>query len=86
MEYFNFDLSCYNEPINAFNANGRVDANNYNNNYNIKESVNKATEHQINIISRNINCTEVSKIFFSIQNINLLQIGIRNKILNETNS
>jgi len=85
MEYFNFDLSCYNEPINAFNANGRVDANNYNNNYNIKEAVNKATEHHINIISRNINCTEVSKIFFSIQNINLLQIGIRNKILNETN-
>ena len=39
MEYFNFDLSCYNEPINAFNANGRVDANNYNNNYNIHNSV-----------------------------------------------
>ena len=76
----------YNQPINAFNANGRIDAiNNNGNTYNIKKSIENATEYQTNIISRNINCTGVSKVFFSIENINLLQRGIRNKILNETN-
>lgn len=86
MEYYNLDSSCYNQPINAFNANGRIDAiNNNGNTYNIKKSIENATEYQTNIISRNINCTGVSKVFFSIENINLLQRGIRNKILNETN-
>lgn len=64
--------------------NGRVNAYDNNLNYDLKKAVNKATEHQTNIISRNLNCTGVSKIFFSEDNINLLQRGIRNKILNDT--
>jgi len=64
--------------------NGRVNAYDNNLDYDLKKAVNKATEHQTNIISRNLNCTGVSKIFFSEDNINLLQRGIRNKILNDT--
>ena len=64
--------------------NGRVDAVSKVEDYKLNLAIDKATEHQINIISRNLNCTEVSKIYFSIDNINLLQIGIRNKILNDT--
>jgi hypothetical protein len=64
--------------------NGRVDAVSKVEDYRLNQAIDKATEHQINIISRNLNCTEVSKIYFSIDNINLLQKGIRNKILNDT--
>ena len=81
MEYFNFNGD---NPISEL-INGRVNAMDTDNNYKIKKAVDKATEHQSNIISRNLNCTGVSKVFFSMENINLLQTGIRNKILNDTN-
>jgi len=81
MEYFNFNGDNQISEL----INGRVNAMDTNNNYKIKKAVDKATEHQLNIISRNLNCTGVSKVFFSMENINLLQTGIRNKILNDTN-
>lgn len=81
MEYLNFNGD---NPISEL-INGRVNAMDTNNNYKIKQAIDKATEHQSNIISRNLNCTGVSKVFFSMENINLLQTGIRNKILNDTN-
>ena len=65
--------------------NGRVDAITQENDLIIKNANIKASEHQGNIISRNLDYTEVSKVFFSIDNINILQRGIRNKILNVTN-
>jgi hypothetical protein len=64
--------------------NGRVDAVT-NNNMKFNNAVTKASEHQANIISRNLDSTEVSKLFFSLKNIDILQQGIRNKILNVTN-
>ena len=80
MEYLELDngdnLECMNH------LNGRVDAiTNNNNNLNFNNAIIKASEHQTNIISRNIDSTEVSKLFFSLKNIDLLQQGIRNKIL-----
>ena len=86
MEYLELDngdnLECMNH------LNGRVDAitnnNNNNKNLNFNNAIIKASEHQTNIISRNIDSTEVSKLFFSLKNIDLLQQGIRNKILNVT--
>lgn len=84
MEYLELDEG--NPTLNRMNfLNGRVDAINNTNTLDIKKAVVKASEHQANIISRNLDCTEVSKIFFSLDNINLLQRGIRNKILNVTN-
>jgi hypothetical protein len=65
--------------------NGRVNAITNVNNYNIKAVPEKSSENNTNIISRNINCTDVSSIFFSNSNVDLLQLGIRNKILNMTN-
>jgi hypothetical protein len=64
--------------------NGRVNAITNVNNYNIKTAPEKSSENNTNIISRNINCTDVSSIFFSDSNVDLLQLGIRNKILNMT--
>jgi hypothetical protein len=64
--------------------NGRVNAITNVNNYNIKTVPEKSSENNTNIISRNINCTDVSSIFFSDSNVDLLQLGIRNKILNMT--
>ena len=64
--------------------NGRVNAITNVNNYNFKNVIENTTENNTNIISRNINCTDVSSIFFSDNNIDLLQLGIRNKILNMT--
>jgi len=81
MDYFELNDD---NPITEL-INGRVNAYDNNLNYDLKKAINKATEHQTNIISRNLNCTQVSKIFFSQENINLLQMGIRNKILNNTN-
>jgi hypothetical protein len=83
MEYL--DLDTTNTGFNGMNSlNGRVNAVSQVTDYRFEKAVDKATEHQINIISRNLNCTEVSKMYFSIDNINLLQRGIRNKILNDT--
>ena len=62
--------------------NGRVNAITPVNNYNLTETTEISTESTRNIISRNINCTDVSSIFFSDNNVNILQTGIRNKILN----
>ena len=82
MEYLELDES--NPILHRMNfLNGRVDATN-DSALNIEKARVKASEHQINVISRNLDCTEVSKIFFSIDNIDLLQQGIRNKILNDT--
>jgi hypothetical protein len=83
MEYF--DLDSQNDDFNSGESfNGRVNAISKVTDYNFDKAVDKATEHQINIISRNLNCTEVSKVYFSMDNINLLQTGIRNRILNDT--
>jgi hypothetical protein len=82
MEYF--DLYEDSELSDNNLMNGRVNAMTKVNNYKLEKSVLKATEHQTNIISRNLNCTGVSKLFFSMENISLLQSGIRNKILNDT--
>jgi len=83
MEYFELDEG--NPTLNRMNfINGRVDATNNTNTLDIKKAVVKASEHQANIISRNLDCTAVSNVFFSLDNINLLQRGIRNKILNIT--
>jgi hypothetical protein len=83
MEYLELDES--NPVLHRMNfLNGRIDATNKST-LNIDKARVKASEHQINVISRNLDCTEVSKIFFSIANIDLLQKGIRNKILNDTN-
>jgi hypothetical protein len=84
MEYLELDEK--NPILNRINfLNGRVDAISNNNNLNIEKANIKASEHQGNIISRNLDSTDVSKIFFSVDNINILQRGIRNKILNMTN-
>ena len=84
MEYLKLDES--NPILHRMNfLNGRVDAISNNNNLNIEKANIKASEHQGNIISRNLDSTDVSKIFFSVDNINILQRGIRNKILNMTN-
>lgn len=66
--------------------NGRVNAlDNVPNFLSIDRNIPANTESPQNITSRNLNCTAVSDMFFSVDNINLLQIGIRNKILNDTN-
>lgn len=62
--------------------NGRVNALMPVNNYNFTATAEIPTESTANIISRNMNCTDVSAIFFSDTNVNLLQTGIYNKILN----
>ena len=62
--------------------NGRVNALMPVNNYNFTATAEIPTENTANIISRNMNCTDVSSIFFSDNNVNLLQRGIYNKILN----
>jgi hypothetical protein len=82
MEYLELDEENSLKDTNLLN--GRVDAVTINN-LRFNNAVNKASEHQANIISRSLDCTEVSKLFFSLNNIDLLQQGIRNKILNVTN-
>jgi hypothetical protein len=82
MEYLELDEENSLKDTNLLN--GRVDAVTINN-LKFNNAFNKASEHQGNIISRSLDCTEVSKLFFSLKNIDLLQQGIRNKILNVTN-
>lgn len=65
--------------------NGRVNAVSAVMNYNFKTTPENTTENNTNLISRNMNCTDVSAIFLSDDNVNLLQGGIRNKILNLSN-
>jgi len=65
--------------------NGRVNAISEVINYNLKATPEKITENNTNLISRNMNCTDVSAVYFSDTNVNLLQTGIRNKILNLSN-
>jgi hypothetical protein len=65
--------------------NGRVNAVMPVDNYNFKAYQETQSENNTNLISRNINCTGVSAIFFSDDNVELLQLGIRNKILNLSN-
>ena len=64
--------------------NGRVNAFTPVDNYNIKVASQSLTENNTNLVSRNLNCTDVSSVFFSNNNIDLLQLGIRNRILNDT--
>lgn len=82
MEYLELDEENSLKDMNYLN--GRIDAITINN-LKFDNAINKASEHQANIISRNLDSTEVSKLFFSLKNIDLLQQGIRNKILNVTN-
>jgi len=71
---------------NYMSLNGLVNAfDNVPNLLSIERNVTKNTENPQNITSRNTNCTAVSAMFFSVDNIELLQMGIRNKILNDTN-
>jgi len=65
--------------------NGRVNAISEVINYNLKATPEKITENNTNLISRNMKCTDVSAVYFSDTNVNLLQTGIRNKILNLSN-
>lgn len=66
--------------------NGRVNAyDGIQNNLNFKKNYQINTESPQNVTSRNLNCTRVSELFFSTDNIDLLQLGIRNKILNKSN-
>jgi hypothetical protein len=65
--------------------NGRVNAITQVINYNLKTTPDNLTENNTNLISRNMNCTDVSAVFFSDHNVNLLQQGIRNKVLNVSN-
>lgn len=65
--------------------NGRVNAVSAVASYNFKTTQDNTTENNTNLISRNMNCTDVSAIFLSDDNVNLLQTGIRNKILNLSN-
>jgi hypothetical protein len=65
--------------------NGRVNAyGNTPNTYNIEKQYQAVSESPQNITSRNLNCTAVSSMFFSADNMDILQLGIRNRILNET--
>lgn len=65
--------------------NGRVDASFGNNNFNFINQRNNISENPTNITSRNKSCTKLSDLYFSMDNINILQYGIRNRILNESN-
>jgi len=65
--------------------NGRVNAISEVAGYKFKATPENTTENNTNLISRNMNCTDVSAIFFSDTNVDLLQVGIRNKILNLSN-
>lgn len=65
--------------------NGRVNATYDSTKLNYVNEKNYSTENPTNITSRNTSCTKLSDIYFSNDNINILQLGIRNKILNESN-
>jgi hypothetical protein len=65
--------------------NGRVNAMGDVPAYQYPEPDRTVTENPNNITNRNLECSEVSSIFFSAQNIDLLQTGMRNQILNMSN-
>lgn len=69
---------------NFFYLNGRVNALDKVDNYKLKIDNINITENPRNITSRNLQRSGVSELFFSTENMELLQIGIRNKILNES--
>jgi hypothetical protein len=70
---------------NYYYLNGRVNAlGNTPNTYNLQKEQRIVSESPQNITSRNLNCTAVSSMFFSAENVDILQLGIRNSILNET--
>lgn len=67
------------------NLNGRVNASSYIPiNYSIEKNHQKITENPNNITNRTIEKTLVSDLYFSSRNIDILQIGIKNKILNDS--
>lgn len=71
--------------MNNYNLNGRVNATSFiPNNYNLEKNYQKITENPNNITNRTIEETRVSDLYFSTNNINILQLGIYNKILNDT--
>lgn len=66
--------------------NGRVNAiDDIDNNFNIKSYNQIQSEDPSNITSRNISNNCVSDLLFSKTNIDALQIGLRNKVYNESN-
>jgi len=65
--------------------NGRVNAINNNNKLKFTNQKINVSENPTNITSRNQSCTKLSDLYFSNDNINILQYGIRNRILNESN-
>jgi hypothetical protein len=65
--------------------NGRVNAMGEVPSYQYPEQDRTVTENPNNITTRNLECSEVSSVFFSSQNIDLLQNGMRNQILNMSN-
>jgi hypothetical protein len=65
--------------------NGRVNAISEVLTYNLKATPENKTENNTNLVSRNLNCTDLSAIFLSDKNVELLQLGIRNKVLNLSN-
>jgi hypothetical protein len=65
--------------------NGRVNAlGNVADSYELQKQHIPVTENPHNMVSRNYNCSAVSDMFFSTNNINIIQMGIRNRILNTT--
>lgn len=64
--------------------NGRVNAIS-NNSFNLTKPDIKNTENVNNILSRTYGENCLSSLYFSIENINILQEGLRNKVYNETN-
>lgn len=53
--------------------------------YQFQQPQMNVTENPHNITTRNLECSEVSSMFFSAENIDLLQNGMRNQILNMSN-
>jgi hypothetical protein len=65
--------------------NGRVNAMGDVPSYQFPNNPDNYTENPNNITTRNLECSQVSGMFFSTENINLLQNGMRNQILNMSN-
>lgn len=69
-----------------FYLNGRVNAmQGFPNAYQFANTVQKTTEAINSVISRNYECSRVSDVFFSTHNMDILQLGIHNMVLNESN-
>ena len=65
--------------------NGRVNAMGSVPSYQFQKPTTNVTENPNNVTTRNTECSQVSAMFFSAENIDLLQNGMRNQILNMSN-